>query len=804
MSDMREAAVAYTRRGFHVFPVHGLMGNGQCTCGRRDCGDAAKHPIPRTGLLAATNSPDAVARWDEVYGAGRYNLGIRTGAESGLLVLDVDGTEGIAALHELTGSVFPQTVAATTGRARSYHIYFRHPGFPVRNSAGKLGVGLDLRGDGGYVVAPPSRHATGRAYAWLKGRAPGEMELAPAPDWLLARIAPQEPRTAPREAVETPIPEGQRNSTLAAMAGAMRRRGASPASLEAALLTENANRCRPPLPEAEVRKIAASVGRYEPAMPVVSPASTKPTKSTQEAPDADDEATLAAVPDYPVAVLPAPVRELAAAGARTGIPPALAAGAALAAAATAMGAQSELEISESWRERAIVWVAIVAPRGAGKSPAQGMAFGPLRTHDARAYANLQQETALWRELNAPAGSRPRDTSILVSDTTLEALVRRLADANGALGADVDELAQLLRGLGEYKRGGGGDRGRFLSLWSGSPWRYTRATGNVDLLVSRPTVVICGGLQPGLHHLLGGEEDGMRPRWLPHLAVMPEQAPSDISAQTVTSWTALLDALVQRRSSTRRWTLNAAAQRRFNAWRLFWKERARGTETASVAAALVKADIALGRTALVFAEMEAPGQGGTIGVDVVDRAATAVTFVLDCWRALPEGGSMALTRRDEVLDMRVEALRDWLEQHGGVATRREVRRARVAGARTAEQLDALLHHYAACYPGTVRDEAMETAGGQQHTTCVYAPRRVSPTKVVTPLGGSIRIHEGGSRGGDTLGVGDALGGSEASDFAVLDRAEAERRTTVNGEAMTPYVVNQEPLGITDAETDEWTR
>jgi hypothetical protein len=108
-----------------------------------------------------------------------------------LLVLDVDadsnGEQSLAGLEQIHGSL-PDTVTALTGGGGK-HLFFRHPGGEVRNSAGKLGEGLDIRADGGYIVAPPSIHVSGRAYRWQEGHASGEVPLADPPGWLLALLS---------------------------------------------------------------------------------------------------------------------------------------------------------------------------------------------------------------------------------------------------------------------------------------------------------------------------------------------------------------------------------------------------------------------------------------------------------------------------------------------------------------------------------------------------------------------------------------------------------------------------------------
>lgn len=190
------AAQAYARLGIAVFPLR----------------EREKKPLPfSTGLLAASADADVAAeRW-----AGRADLPIRdpkfegerlpariranpscnvacaTGEISGFWVLDLDGPEAeedLAALIAVHGDL-PETVEQGTGKGR--HLCFAwDPRFDVRNSAGKIGRGIDVRGTGGYIVLPPSIHPSGRVYAWSEGRSPRDRAFAPAPDWLLQLVCP--------------------------------------------------------------------------------------------------------------------------------------------------------------------------------------------------------------------------------------------------------------------------------------------------------------------------------------------------------------------------------------------------------------------------------------------------------------------------------------------------------------------------------------------------------------------------------------------------------------------------------------
>jgi hypothetical protein len=106
-----------------------------------------------------------------------HNIGIVTGAASGIVVIDVDagGEETLARLEREHGPLPPTVMARTGGGGR--HIYFRHPGVPVKNDVKKrLAPGVDIRGDDGFVVAPPSLHKSGNLYEWFPGAAPSECE----------------------------------------------------------------------------------------------------------------------------------------------------------------------------------------------------------------------------------------------------------------------------------------------------------------------------------------------------------------------------------------------------------------------------------------------------------------------------------------------------------------------------------------------------------------------------------------------------------------------------------------------------
>lgn len=183
--------------GWAVFPVHGIVG-GKCTCGRA-CKRPGKHPVTVHGLKDASGDQKVIDGWWARHPAA--NIGIATGAISGICALDVDvvkgGEDSLDRLIATHGQV-PNTVEAITGSG-GRHLLFRHPGRPVKNSVESLGPGIDFRGDGGYIVVAPSRHISGNAYAWEASSRPGEAELADLPPWLLQAVTERREPPEPQE-----------------------------------------------------------------------------------------------------------------------------------------------------------------------------------------------------------------------------------------------------------------------------------------------------------------------------------------------------------------------------------------------------------------------------------------------------------------------------------------------------------------------------------------------------------------------------------------------------------------------------
>jgi len=249
-----EAALGYLRRGWSAIPIE-----------RR-----GKRPLVawlefQDHAATPAQVEEWFARWPQA------NVGIVTGRVSGLAVLDVDpahgGADSLVRLEAAHGPL-PATVEALTGGG-GRHLYFAHPGGRIGNRVG-LYPGIDLRGDGGCVVAPPSVHPTGRRYVWAAGRAPDAARLAPLPQWLLSDSTSRRgghPLAHWRELVRSGVGEGERNSTLASLAGHLLWHEVDPEVVLELLLAWNRARCAPPLDDAEVAGVVDSIARLHFAGP---------------------------------------------------------------------------------------------------------------------------------------------------------------------------------------------------------------------------------------------------------------------------------------------------------------------------------------------------------------------------------------------------------------------------------------------------------------------------------------------------------------------------------------------------------
>ncbi len=264
-------ALACADRRWPVLPLHGVK-DGRCTCGNKECENPGKHPRTRHGVKDATIDKKVIRLW-----WGKWpnaNLGIATGKKTGLIVLDVDprhrGDESLQNVREKYGEI-PNTVETITGGG-GRHLFFRHPGngTVINNSINFKGFeGLDLKSDGGYIVAPSSSHSSGITYEWELSSHPDTVPLAPAPEWILSPVSDKtdKPNTDGTEQSESRrrwatealegVPEGKRDATCFRLAVRYKTKGLD-SEETLTILKRWAKDCQPEFPEHEVEKCVKS------------------------------------------------------------------------------------------------------------------------------------------------------------------------------------------------------------------------------------------------------------------------------------------------------------------------------------------------------------------------------------------------------------------------------------------------------------------------------------------------------------------------------------------------------------------
>lgn len=243
-SELFQAALRLAGRGWPVMP----------------CKPGDKAPASQNGLLDATTDWEQIIKWWTQ--VPQCNVGVATGAAAGFVVLDIDGDDGAISLRNLEGEhgALPKTTSVVTPSG-GQHYYFKHPGGDFRNSAGRLGQGIDVRGDGGYVLVPPSAIRGVGTY-----EVDERVKLAPVPEWL-HELSQRHLRTdagpqAPNEWLDMlrgGVAEGGRNHAMARLAGHFLRRYIDLELTREVLGLINRTKFVPPLPDWEVNRTIDSV-----------------------------------------------------------------------------------------------------------------------------------------------------------------------------------------------------------------------------------------------------------------------------------------------------------------------------------------------------------------------------------------------------------------------------------------------------------------------------------------------------------------------------------------------------------------
>jgi putative DNA primase/helicase len=260
-------AILYAQKGYAVVPMHTAK-EGVCSCFKgATCSSPGKHPWNVDGVKGASTKTRQVRKWWRDHPTA--NIGIATGQKSNILVLDVDprngGNETLKLTIQTLGE-FARSIVSNTGGGGTHYV-FELPEFRVRkDSAGNVfGAGLDVLSNGAIMVAPPSVHVSGKRYSWQLGLSLLQNTPGKLPKEWRNHIKARQVTEKSKSAEPCRILEGARNDALTSIAGKLHNTGIAHEALLAALLSENRQRCKPPVDDAEVAKIARSIGSKTPA-----------------------------------------------------------------------------------------------------------------------------------------------------------------------------------------------------------------------------------------------------------------------------------------------------------------------------------------------------------------------------------------------------------------------------------------------------------------------------------------------------------------------------------------------------------
>ena len=451
-----------------------------------------KKPYTDHGLKDATTEIEQLVAWSKTWPDSL--IGVPTGSASKLLVVDIDpdGAEWYRQHVDRLGC------ARIHSTRRGHHLIYRYPSHvDIRNSASKLARGVDVRGEGGYVIWWPAH-----------GFQPvGDLEeLSEPPKELLAQLV--DPKTSgpvkPNglDHSDGLVGDGGRNDFLSREAFRQRKQGATPEQILCVIRELNKARCSPPLTNEEVEKIAIGKTQVQPEGQEPWP---DPVNILQElcAPPFTGEELPAVLAEYPIAYAKA-----------TGFDLSITLSAALGVAAAALSDSFQVvgDSNSKWFQQARLWILAIARPGAGKTPAQKAMLAPL-------WHIHQQLDAEWREAVAMLGDDehepPRPRAIVV-DTTIEALSQALRDNERGILIANDEFEGWLGSLDTYRRGAiSRDRGEWLRAFDGGPHSIERVQRGTVFVPNWGVSILTATTPAALAKVSRSlPEDGLLQRFIP--------------------------------------------------------------------------------------------------------------------------------------------------------------------------------------------------------------------------------------------------------------------------------------------------
>lgn len=499
---MLDYALHYARQGRLVLPLQ----------------PGGKVPLTANGYKDASTDPEQVAQWWAQW--PNANVGIVTGTESGVIVVDVDVKNGIDGPAEAEAIGIDHQTFKVDTPSGGYHLYFAAPTDAVVRRHIGIRPGVDILGEGGYVVGPGS--VIGGATYLISNGAP----IAQCPAELLELIRPLR-RSRGAEPLTRRVIAGGRNTHLTRVAGRLRRQGLDKDELAQALLAVNARRCDPPLDDVELQRIAESVSRYEASDPVETDSESwpEPQPIRAELPPV--------MPFVADALLPPALAVWVMDEAdRMPCPPDFVAAAVMVALGSVIGTRCAIRPKslDDWSVVANIWGGLVGLPASKKSPAISAGLRPLNWLAARAVEAYEKErpkfeaeklgleaqvsaleykvkTAAKKGAHAEVQSLAKELAYVktlaaeepvlrrfqTNDSTVEKLGELLkVNPNGLL-VQRDELVGLIAPMD--REGREGERAFYLEAWAGIGSFNTDRIARGSIWIPNLCLSVLGGIQP---------------------------------------------------------------------------------------------------------------------------------------------------------------------------------------------------------------------------------------------------------------------------------------------------------------------
>lgn len=523
-----EYALKYAARGWAVLPLHTPSG-ASCSCGSQ-CRSPGKHPRIKGGVHSASTDINTIKEWWQHW--PRANIGIATGLISNLLVIDLDERhDGIKSWQnwEHSKKISSGLIAKSGG---GYHLYFL-PGKERYKSRVAVMPGVDIRCEGGYIVAPGSLHASGATYQWIS---PDFQNIGEIPETLKQLLSAQTHSTPEKKSDS--IPEGKRNELLTKIAGLLRRESIDSKLIETVLHAVNKTSCAPSLESQEITTIAQGMQRYSPKWGKIR----------------NPEQEICSPPDLELLLLPNVMREwVCDASDRMQVPPEFFAAPCLVSFASVIGRQASIypKQHDSWYEVANLWGAIIARPGLFKSPSITEATSFVRMLADKSSAQYEIESLRAEVKSETTKSRidglkeaikkaARDGKsedkiemlqmqmlamrenleehgcihrrFLIGDSTVEKLSIILKENPNGVFLLRDELAGWATMINKRE----GDREFYLESWNGKNFFNVDRIGRGSLHIPNICLSVFGGIQPSklsaLCNIKGAGSDGLLQRF----------------------------------------------------------------------------------------------------------------------------------------------------------------------------------------------------------------------------------------------------------------------------------------------------